>query len=102
MKVIWFGRLYSFICKGRKFFFFTYYSLGHMGESLSFKFFTRCKLFNIMAKNGTSGDGHRNGQVTGRSQFEHNGHYYKRDTDNGRIISVKSDDTPYKGIRKEK
>jgi hypothetical protein len=54
-----------------------------------------------MAKNAPTGDGHRKGQVTGRSQFEHNGHYFKRDTETGRIMDMKSDDKPFKGVRKE-
>jgi len=56
-----------------------------------------------MARNGKTGDGHRNGQVKERSQFEHsNGHFYKRDTETGQIIGVKSDEKPFKGVRKEK
>jgi hypothetical protein len=56
-----------------------------------------------MAKNGKSGDGHRNGAVKGRSQFEMpNGHWAKRDTTTGRIIDVKHDNDPFKGVRKEK
>jgi len=56
-----------------------------------------------MAKNGKSGDGHRNGQVTDRSQV-HNGHidrWIKRDSDNGRFMDQKQDGTPFKGVRKE-
>ncbi len=56
-----------------------------------------------MAKNGKIGDGHRNGAVRDRSQFElPNGHWVKRDTETGRIIDVKSDNNPFKGVRKEK
>jgi hypothetical protein len=56
-----------------------------------------------MATNPPKGDGHRKGQVKERSQFEHpNGHHYKRDTETGRIIDVKSDENPFKGVRKEK
>ena len=57
-----------------------------------------------MAKNGTPGDGHRNGQVTGRSQV-YNGQverYIKRDTSTGRFMDQKQDGTPFKGVRKEK
>ena len=56
-----------------------------------------------MAKNGKVGDGHRNGMVKDRSQFEHpNGHFVKRDTNTGRFLDVKADDKPFKGVRKEK
>lgn len=54
-----------------------------------------------LAKN--TGVGRRIGAVTGRSQFVlPTGHSAKRDGQTGRILSVKSDKTPYKGIRKEK
>jgi hypothetical protein len=54
-----------------------------------------------MAKN--TGLGRRIGAVSGRSQFElPSGHPAKRDTQTGRIISVKSDKASYKGVRKEK
>lgn len=57
-----------------------------------------------MAKNGISGDGHRNGAVRGRSQVLNpkTGTYVKRDTGNGRFIDGKSDSEPFKGVRKEK
>jgi len=57
-----------------------------------------------MAKNGTSGDGHRVGAVKDRSQTQTpSGHWVKRDAETGRFIDVKtSDKTPFKGIRKEK
>jgi hypothetical protein len=56
-----------------------------------------------MAKNGKVGDGHRNGAVKDRSQFQHpNGHWIKRDASNGQIMDVKSDDKPFKGVRREK
>lgn len=56
-----------------------------------------------MAKNGKSGDGHRNGAVNDRSQFQHpNGHWIKRDDDTGSIMNVKHDAKPFKGVRKEK
>lgn len=55
-----------------------------------------------MAKNGTPGDGHRNGAVKDRTQFEHpNGHWYKRDTNNGQIIDVNKNGQPHKGVRRE-
>lgn len=54
-----------------------------------------------MAKN--TGSGHRTGQVKGRSQFTtSSGNQAKRDTATGRIIDVKSDKKPFKGVRKEK
>lgn len=56
-----------------------------------------------MAKNGKTGDGHRNGMVKGRSQTKTaSGHYVKRDTKTGRFMDVKSDGKPFKGVRKEK
>lgn len=56
-----------------------------------------------MAKNGKPGDGHRDGAVRDRSQFQHpNGHWVKRDSDTGRINNVKSDTDPFKGVRREK
>jgi hypothetical protein len=57
-----------------------------------------------MAKNGQTGDGHRNGAVRERSQTQTpSGHYVKRDTNTGRFMDVKtSDKTPFKGVRKEK
>ncbi|WP_445454966.1 hypothetical protein [Flavobacterium sp. HNIBRBA15423] len=57
-----------------------------------------------MARNGKSGDGHRNGAVKGRSQTYNptTGQYVKRDTRTGRFMDVKQDGTPFKGVRKEK
>jgi hypothetical protein len=57
-----------------------------------------------MAKNGTPGDGHRNGQVTQRSQTQTPlGNWVKRDTSTGRFMDVKtSAKAPFKGVRKEK
>lgn len=56
-----------------------------------------------MATNGKSGDGHRNGAVRERSQFQHpNGNWYKRDTNNGQIIDVNQSGQPHKGVRREK
>jgi hypothetical protein len=55
-----------------------------------------------MAKNGKTGDGHRIGAVKERSQFQHpNGHWMKRDANTGKIMDVKSDEKPFKGVRKE-
>lgn len=56
-----------------------------------------------MAKN--TGKGYRKGAVDNRSQtYNHKTKkWVKRDTDTGRFIDVKtSDDTPFKGVRKEK
>ncbi|CAH6875789.1 hypothetical protein BCU30_023850 [Vibrio lentus] len=56
-----------------------------------------------MAKNGTVGDGHRNGMVKGRSQTQTpSGHWVKRDTATGRFMDVKSDGEKFKGVRREK
>jgi hypothetical protein len=47
--------------------------------------------------------GHRKGAVKQRSQFYNaaTGHYIKRDTETGRILEVKRDGSPFKGVRKE-
>jgi len=57
-----------------------------------------------MAKNGKTGDGHRNGAVKDRSQTYNPqiDKWTKRDTDTGRFMDQKSDDKPFKGVRKEK
>lgn len=57
-----------------------------------------------MATNGKVGDGHRNGQVSNRSQTYNskNDSWVKRNSDNGQFMDVKSDNTPFKGVRKEK
>lgn len=57
-----------------------------------------------MAKNGKSGDGHRNGAVKDRSQTYNDkiDPLVKRDSDTGRFLDVKSDQDPFKGVRKEK
>lgn len=57
-----------------------------------------------MATNPPTGDGKRNGAVSGRSQTQTpSGHYVKRDTSTGRLMDVKtSSKTPFKGVRKEK
>ena len=57
-----------------------------------------------MARNGKTGDGHRNGAVKDRSQA-HNpktDQWVKRDTDTGRFMDVKQDGTPFKGVRRER
>lgn len=57
-----------------------------------------------MAKNGPTGDGHRNGAVKKRSQVLNpkTNQYVKRDTETGRFMDVKNDGTKFKGVRKEK
>lgn len=57
-----------------------------------------------MAKNGTPGDGHRNGAVRDRTQVYNpkTDDWTKRDSDTGRFIDRKSDDKPFKGVTKEK
>lgn len=56
-----------------------------------------------MATNPPKGDGHRKGAVKERSQTQTpSGNWVKRDTNSGRFLDVKSDKTPFKGIRKEK
>lgn len=57
-----------------------------------------------MATNPPSGDGHRNGAVRNRSQTYNpkTQTWIKRDATTGRFMNVKSDGTPFKGVRKEK
>jgi hypothetical protein len=56
-----------------------------------------------MSTNKDKHDGHREGAVKGRSQFQTpSGHPAKRDTKTGRIMDVKSDSKPFKGVRREK
>ena len=57
-----------------------------------------------MATNKPYGDGHRKGAVKDRSQVlnDKTGRYVKRNTKNGQFMDVKSDDKPFKGVRKEK
>jgi hypothetical protein len=56
-----------------------------------------------MAKNNPPGDGHRIGAVKNRSQTQTpSGNWVKRDAGTGRFMDVKSDKTPFKGVRKEK
>jgi len=53
-----------------------------------------------MAKN--TGQGYRRGAVKSRSQFSTpSGHPAKRDARTGRIVDVKADTKPFKGVRKE-
>ena len=54
-----------------------------------------------MAKN--TGSGYRKGAISDRSQFKTpSGNFVKRDAKTGRILDVKTDKSPFKGIRKEK
>lgn len=56
-----------------------------------------------MAVNTPYGDNRRIGAVRKRSQFQTpSGLWAKRDTDTGRIMDVKMDGEPFKGVRKEK
>jgi len=50
------------------------------------------------------GDNSRKGMVKERSQVlnPQNSKYVKRDATTGQFMDVKSDDKPFKGIRKEK
>ena len=57
-----------------------------------------------MAKNPPPGDGHRQGAVRDRSQA-HNpktDRWVKRDTDTGRFMDQKSNQAPFKGVRRER
>ncbi|MGH9112728.1 MAG: hypothetical protein ACRDZN_10615 [Acidimicrobiales bacterium] len=51
-----------------------------------------------MAKN--TAKGHRIGAAMGRSEFKHNGAWFKRDTSTGRIIN--GSPKQHKGVRNEK
>lgn len=57
-----------------------------------------------MARNGKSGDGHRNGAVKERSQTFNpkTETWVKRDAETGKFMDGKSDAKPFKGVRKEK
>ena len=56
-----------------------------------------------MVKNIPPGDGHRIGAVCERSQTVTPwGNHANRDTQTGRFMDVKSDKTPFKGVRREK
>jgi len=57
-----------------------------------------------MATNKPYGDIHRNGAVKNRSQVYNDKieRFVKRDSETGRFLNVKSNDKPYKGVRKEK
>ncbi|MGE4259497.1 hypothetical protein [Shewanella sp.] len=56
-----------------------------------------------MAKNAPYGDNARKGAVKNRSQFKTpSGLWAKRDKETGRILDVKADGEPFKGVTKEK
>ena len=57
-----------------------------------------------MAKNKPYGDNTRKGAVKDRSQTfnPQNQKWIKRDSDNGQFMDQKSDNKPFKGVRKEK
>lgn len=57
-----------------------------------------------MATNKPYGDGHRHGTVKTRSQAYNDKieRFVKRDKTTGKFMDVKSDDKPFKGVRKEK
>jgi hypothetical protein len=60
------------------------------------------KEVRFLAKNPPPGPGRR-GAVKGRSQFVGpGGHHVKRNDKTGRIMDVKADLKPFKGVRKEK
>ncbi len=56
-----------------------------------------------MAKNGKPGDGHREGAVSKRSQVFNpkTESWVKRNTETGQFMDGKSDNRPFKGVRKE-
>lgn len=56
-----------------------------------------------MAKNPPYGDGHRVGAIKNRSQVFNpkNKRWTERDTTTGQFKNVKSNDDPFKGVRKE-
>lgn len=57
-----------------------------------------------MSKIGKRGDGKRVGAVKGRTQALNpkTKRYVKRDTETGRIIDMKADRSPFKGVRTPK
>ncbi len=56
-----------------------------------------------MAKNLDKTDGHLDGAIRGRTQFERpDGHSVKRDAANGQFLNVKHDKAPFKSVRREK
>ncbi len=58
---------------------------------------------SIVATNHNKHDGRREGAVSRRSQFQTpSGQWAKRDAGTGRIMDVKADPKPFKGVRKER
>ena len=57
-----------------------------------------------MATNPPKGDGHRHGAVRDRSQAYNakNERWVKRDSETGKFIDQKANQTPFKGVRREK
>jgi hypothetical protein len=57
-----------------------------------------------MATNKPYGDDHRIGAVKNRSQVYNDKieRFVKRDSETGKFMDVKSDNKPFKGVRKEK
>ena len=57
-----------------------------------------------MATNPPTGDNDREGAVRDRSQVYNPkaGRWVKRNTQTGKFLDQKSDDKPFKGVRKEK
>ena len=57
-----------------------------------------------MAKNAPVGDSQRKGAVRRRSQTFNplTKKWVKRNADTGKFMDMKSDDAPFKGVRKEK
>lgn len=53
----------------------------------------------MVAKN--TGKGYREGAVRDRSQLQTPAGWVKRDNETGRFMDVKSDDEPFKGVRRE-
>jgi hypothetical protein len=55
-----------------------------------------------MATNKNRHDGHREGAVRERSQFQTpNGQWAKRNRENGQIMDAKADPSPFKGVTRE-
>jgi len=55
-----------------------------------------------MATNKNTHDGLREGAIRDRSQFQTpSGQWAKRDRDTGRILDVKADTDPFKGVTRE-
>lgn len=56
-----------------------------------------------MAKNGTPGDGHRNGAVKDRTQvYNPKTEIWTKRSPDGKFMDGKSDGTPFNGVSKEK